>query len=99
MARSTRQIFAKVKLLIEELGLEGANGVVTLAVKPSTAAINSDMELPKHQATYFKASAARSNYLVADTPEMQLAAKDICRFVAKLIMLSFEVERESEGIW
>ena len=56
--------------LVEELGLEGAKGVATPAVKPSMTAINSDKELPEQQSTHFRALAARGNYLFADRPEM-----------------------------
>ena len=76
--------------LVEELGLEGAKGVVTPAVKPSMSAINADKELPEQQSTHFRALAARGNYLSADRPEMQFAAKEVCRFMATPTILSSE---------
>ena len=68
--------------LVTELGLEGAKGAVTPAVKASMASIHADKELPEHQATHFRAMAARGNYLSADIPEMQFGTKEVCRFMA-----------------
>ena len=76
--------------MLEELGLEGAKRVVTPAVKPSMSAINSDKELPEQKSTHFRALAARGNYLSADRPEIQFAAKEVCRFMATPIILSSE---------
>ena len=76
--------------LVEELGLEGAKGVITPAVKANMATIQADKKLPESQATHYRALAARGNYLSADRPEMQFAAKEVCRFMAKPIIASAE---------
>ena len=74
--------------LIEELGLNGAKGLSTPAVKPSIGNIRGDKPLPDDKVTHFRALAARANYLSADRPECQFAAKEICRFMAAPTMLS-----------
>ena len=74
--------------LIEELGLNGAKGFSTPAVKPSIGNIRSDKPLPEDKITHFRILAARANYLSADRPECQFAAKEICCFMAEPIMLS-----------
>ena len=78
------------KKLIEELGLNGAKGLSTPAVKPSIGNIRADKTLPTEKVTHFRALAARANYLSADRPECQFAAKEICRFMAEPILLSTE---------
>ena len=40
-------------------------------------------ELLGQEATRFRAVAARSNYLAADRPDIQYAAKEVCRRMAK----------------
>ena len=76
--------------LVEELGLQGAKGVTTPAVKPSMSAIQADKLIPESQTTHFRALAARSNYLSADQPECQYGAKEICRFMSAPTGLSAE---------
>ena len=76
--------------LVEELGLQGANGVTTPATKASIAAVRADRPLPDSQTTHFRALAARSNYLAADRPESQFASKEVCRFMAAPTQLSAE---------
>ena len=61
--------------LIEELGLNGANGLSTPAIKPSIGNIRADKKLPEEKVTHFRALAARANYFSADRPECQFAAK------------------------
>ena len=53
--------------LIEELGLNGAKGLSTPAVKPSIGNIRSDKPLPEDKVTHFRALAARANCLSQDS--------------------------------
>ena len=73
----------QIEKLIEELGLNGAKGLTTPAVKPSIGSIRADKALPPEKVTHFRALAARADYLSADRPECQFAAKEICRLMAK----------------
>ena len=69
--------------LIRECGLEGANSVTTPGLKETGAQATDDCELGKELHTAFRASAARANYLAADRPDAQFAAKEICRWMSK----------------
>ena len=68
--------------LVQELGLEGCRSVATPVVKISAEHVHSDEKLEASKVTYFRALAARGNYLSVDRPECQLAAKEVCRFMA-----------------
>jgi len=68
--------------LILECGLNGANAVATPGVKESSAQVAADEELQKDLHTAFRASAARANYLAADRPDAQFAAKEVCRWMS-----------------
>ena len=52
--------------------------------------ILADKHLPENKATHFRPLAARSNYLAADRPECQYAAKEVCRFMSQPTGLSAE---------
>ncbi len=68
--------------LIEECGLTGVNTVATPGVRLSFDQVERDPPLPAHLHTAFRGSAARANYLAADRPDCQFAAKEICRWMA-----------------
>ena len=68
--------------LIEELQMVGANSVVTPGVKPLPAQVDEDSPLDAQQHTTFRVLAARANYLAADRPDIQYAAKEICRWMS-----------------
>jgi len=74
---------------IKELGLETepgsapVKGVVTPCVKPTPEQLNSDKPLPAHKVGHFRGLAARANYLAADRPDIQYAAKEVCRWMAE----------------
>jgi len=76
--------------IIEELGLDECKGVATPAVRQSIETINKDEPIPDGEFTRFRAIAARGNYLSADRPECQFAAKEICRFMSEATKLSVE---------
>jgi len=76
--------------IIEELGLEECKGVAPPAVRQPIEAINKDEPIPENEFTRFRAIAARGNYMSADRPECQFAAKEICRFMAEPTKLSVE---------
>ena len=66
-----------VDLIIEELGLENANGS---DVTGSKVDINeTETELDHEDAYRFKSIAAKLNFLAADTVDIQFASKEICR--------------------
>lgn len=65
------------------LNLEGCKGVFTPGVRISPDKIMTDQELATQKHKLFRALAARANYLAADRPEIQFAAKEICRWMSK----------------
>ena len=68
--------------LIEECGMTGVNTVATPGVPLSLDQVERDPPLPAHLHTAFRGSAARANYLAADRPDCQFAAKEVCRWMA-----------------
>jgi hypothetical protein len=72
----------QVEKLVRDLGLNGANPVSTPGVKVSKEEASEDKPLAPDQHTPFRAVAARSNYLSADRPECQFAAKEVCRWMS-----------------
>ena len=76
--------------MLEECGWEGANSVATSGVKVLAAQHENDEDLPAFETTTYRARAARANYLSADRPDIQSAAKDSCRWMAKPTRLGME---------
>ena len=72
----------QVEKLVEALELEGANSCVTPGLKPLMEQIEADQPLSPDRHTSFRALAARANYLSADRPDCQYAAKEICRWMS-----------------
>ena len=70
------------KLLIE-CNMDGVNPVSTPGVRASFQETETDAPLNPKLATPFRAAAARANYLAADRPDCQFAAKEICRWMSK----------------
>ena len=69
--------------LLEETGLdEGCKATATPGVKAFAAQAASDTPLPTNEHTRFRALSARANYLAADRPDCQFAAKEVCRWMA-----------------
>ena len=73
-----------VDLIIEELGLENANGS---DVTGSKVDINeTDTELDHEDACRFRSTAARLNFLAADRIDIQFASKETCRRMSSTCM-------------
>ena len=68
--------------LVMDLGLNGAKSVGTPGVKLTNEQLSADKKLGEHKCTAFRGVAARGNYLAADRPDTQYAAKEICRWMA-----------------
>ena len=78
----------QVEKLVQELELEGAKSCVTPGVKPLAEQFEEDKLLDASRHTNFRALAARANYLSADRPDCQYAAKEICRWMSAPTELS-----------
>ena len=72
----------QIEKLIEELDLDGANSCVTPGLKQLPEQIAADTQLGPERHTAFRGLAARANYLSADRPDCQYAAKEICRWMS-----------------
>ena len=55
--------------------------VSTPCVKVTTEMASQDVPLPAAKVSHFRGLAARANYLAADRPDIQYAAKEICRWM------------------
>ena len=78
----------QVEKLVRDLNLEGANSVATPGVKVNKEQVASDAELERGKHSPFRAVAARCNYLAADRPDVQFAAKEVCRWMSSPTALS-----------
>ena len=76
---------AHVKKIIEELGLHpSSNGLEKPCVRETLAEIEQGTdELEPCHTTRFRSIAARVNYLSLDRPDLQFAAKELCRMIAR----------------
>ena len=81
MTRLSKTIARQVKKLIEDLELVGAKSCVTPGIKPLPEQFVDDKPLSPDMHTHFRAIAARANYLSADRPDCQYAAKEVCRWM------------------
>ena len=66
-----------VDLIIEELGLQKANGSSITGCKIDE--VEGDTELDSEEAYRYRSVAARLNFLAADRVDIQFASKEICR--------------------
>ena len=80
----------QVEKLVEELDLDGANSCVTPGVKALPEQHAEDKLLAPDRHTAFRALAARANYLSADRPECQYAAKEVCRWMSAPTELAWQ---------
>ncbi len=69
--------------LVRDLKLDGSKPVTTPGVKPTLQQTLEDSELDHSKRSPFRAVAARGNYLAADRPDVQFAAKEICRWMSR----------------
>ena len=72
----------QVEQVIRDLGLQGCKAVGTPGVRQTFEQISEDRELERGKQRPYRAIAARTNYLAADRPDVQYAAKEICRWMA-----------------
>lgn len=83
-----------VKTILEELGLEeGSNGLevpVERRSSPEGDGEEEDEEMAPHEAKRFRALAARANYLGLDRYDIQYAAKEVSRDMARPRKSSWE---------
>ena len=71
-------------LIVQELALEDARGVITLREnEPRRKEGENEEELSPEEATRYRGIAARANYLAADRPDIMYAVKELCRGMAK----------------
>ena len=83
-----------VDLIIEDLGLESANGS---GVTGSKVDINeTDTESDHEDAYRFRSIAARLNFLAADRIDLQFASKEICRRMSSPCMSDWAKVRKLE---
>jgi len=68
--------------LIRDLGMSGCKPVGTPGVKTTSDQLLEDKELAYQRHKPYRGVAARSNYLSADRPDMQHAAKEVCRWMS-----------------
>ena len=70
--------------LLRDLKLEGAKSVGWPGIKPTAEQVDGDESLSPEKASPFRDVAARANYLAADRPEIQFAAKEVCMWMSWL---------------
>ena len=68
--------------LVRDLGMSGSKSVGTPGVPQTSGQISMDRELSYEKQRPYRGVAARSNYLSADRPDMQHAAKEVCRWMS-----------------
>jgi histone deacetylase 1/2 len=68
--------------LVSDVSVSGSKSVGTPGVKPTSEQIAADQELSVERQRPYRGVAARSNYLSADRPDMQHAAKEVCRWMS-----------------
>ena len=81
----------QVERLLSDLELEGegVNSAATPGVKTLAEQISKEKALSESEFTRYRAMAARANYLAADRPDAQYAAKEVCRFMSAPTDLSW----------
>ena len=72
-----------VERLVEQVGLEGANGAATPGAKIGAHEITTETDLPQSEWTRCWGAAASANFLPEDRPDMTYSAKEICRFMSR----------------
>ena len=69
--------------LIQQVGLEGANGAATPGAKTGANEMANEVDLPQSEWTQFRGAAALANFLSADRPDIIYSAKEVCRFMSR----------------
>ena len=71
------------KKLLEEFGLDdNCKQAATPGAKLLVHQLEQDSVRPEDQHSRFRGIAARANYLAGDRPDVQYAAKEVCRAMA-----------------
>ena len=77
--------------LIESVGLDGGcKSVVTPGLKPTREQVDAEQDLHARDHTPYRGNGARCNYLGPDRPDIQYAAKEICRWMSSPTTLGQE---------
>ena len=72
----------QIEQVIRDLGLKGCKAVGTPGVRQTFEQIQADKDLDMPKQKPYRGLAARTNYLAADRPYVQYAAKEVCRWMA-----------------
>ena len=83
--------------LISECGLENCQTVAAPGVRATGQDLSDDAQLPPRLTTAFRGSAARGNYLGPDRCDAQFATQDICRFMSKPTVQSWQSLKRISG--
>ena len=67
------------ELTMEQLGVRSGGGITTAGAPEDGQKDEDDQPLDGRDATLFRGLAARTNYLALDRPDIQFAAKVVCR--------------------
>ena len=70
-------------IVIEAVGLNRANAVITPGESEDKETSGGDEELNGEEMTRFRANAVRANYLAQDRSDIWFATKKVCRRMAK----------------
>jgi hypothetical protein len=90
-------------IVMETFGFDDKSKGLLVNGKPEDSE-DEDAEVHGHEATAFRALAARINYLAQDSPDIQYAAKEVCREMARptsrswrrlKVLARFLLEREA----
>ena len=79
---STKLTPRHVEQIVRDLDLLGAKSVTTPGVKPTFEQACHSPTLPQSKLSPFRSVAARANYLAMDRPDIQFAAKEVCRWMS-----------------
>ena len=80
----------QVERLVADCGLEQSRSVATPGVKASFQELEEDKELEVGLHSAFRGAAARGNYVSQDRVDAQLACKEVCRWMSKPSVRSWQ---------
>ena len=73
----------QIERLLEAQGLDDkCNSTVTPGLKPTKEQVEAKKLLDASVVTEYRGNSARCNYVAADRPDVQYAAKEICRWMS-----------------
>ena len=78
------------ELIQEQLGIKTGGGITTAGAAEDGHKDEDDLPLEGRDITLFRGLAARTNYLAMDRPDLQFAAKEICREMSKPMVSSLQ---------